>query len=226
VLAEEISVDDLPPEATLGRLPVGLGTGEGTVVTIDITERHALVCGPYRSGRTTTLSTIVRGLHAVATPPSMHLLAPRRTALSSVPGWTSIARGMTECTTRIDELLGVAEARDPDHPEGTIVIAVDDAGELSDMQIAAKLERLVRLGRDVEIRVVAAAETAVVRGIGGPSWLRELRKDANGILLRPEFPDDSSVLNVQLPRRARVNFPAGRGVAISGGTVSVVQIAH
>jgi hypothetical protein len=106
------------------------------------------------------------------------------------------------------------------------VVVVDDGGDLADPALAGPLERLVRAGRNGRLRVVAAAEVASVRGIGGPLWIRELRKDGRGILLRPELPEDASVLATELPRRLRVALPAGRGLVVAGNEAVLTQIAE
>jgi S-DNA-T family DNA segregation ATPase FtsK/SpoIIIE len=220
VLPMEVDGAELPPPADLHALPVGIAGGDLAVHTVDISERHFLVAGSIRTGRTTALATLVRGIAAVPHSPELHLMLVKRTPLSDLDVWTSIARGDEACQQRAGELLARAE-------EGTpIVVVVDDAGELSEMMLSVQLERLVRAGRSSELRIVAAAETGVTRGLAGPSWLRELRKDGNGLLLQPDLPEDSAVFNSALPRRVRAAMPLGRAFAVDAGRATLVQLAH
>jgi S-DNA-T family DNA segregation ATPase FtsK/SpoIIIE len=90
---------------------------------------------------------------------------------------------------------------------------------------AAPLEPVVRRGRDVELRVLAAAErSAAQRAFAG--WLRELRKEEHGLLLDPDLDVDGDILGTRLPRRSSPVFPPGRGYLVERGSVELVQVAE
>ena len=200
--------------------PLGLSDSELTTVSVDLTERHFLVVGPYRSGRTTALRTIAVGLREADPSLELHLLAPRRSALSDLPIWTASARGLEECDVAAADLLARVQKRGGGEP--TLVIVVDDGEELSETAAGAALETIIRLGRNVDVRVVAAAERQGARAFGG--WPREARKEEHGLLLHPELDVDGDLLGVRLPRRTNAVFPPGRGFLVNRGEVELVQV--
>jgi S-DNA-T family DNA segregation ATPase FtsK/SpoIIIE len=104
------------------------------------------------------------------------------------------------------------------------VVVIDDGEELAESLGAAALETVVRRGRDVDVRVVAAVERqAAQRAFAG--WLRELRKEEHGVLLDPDTDVDGDILGVRLPRRSNPIFPPGRGYLVQRGRVELVQVA-
>jgi DNA segregation ATPase FtsK/SpoIIIE, S-DNA-T family len=219
------AIEPLPVDVERAALPapegpsaavVGIGDAELEPFTVDLADRHFLVAGPYRSGRSTALATVVESLRRGPEPPAFHLLAPRRTPLLELPGWASVASGVDECdaaAARLAELTGPA------------VVVIDDGDELAETLAAAPLETLVRRGRDARVTVVAAAERqAIQRACAG--WLRELRKDEHGLLLDPDTDVDGDLLGARLPRRSNPVFPLGRGYAVDRGLVELVQISR
>jgi S-DNA-T family DNA segregation ATPase FtsK/SpoIIIE len=103
-------------------------------------------------------------------------------------------------------------------------VVIDDGDELAESLGAAALETIVRRGRDLEVRVVAAVERqAAQRAFGG--WLRELRKEEHGLLLDPDTDVDGDILGARLPRRSNPVYPPGRGYLVERGHVELVQVA-
>ena len=201
---------------------LGLGDAELAPVTVDLSERHLLVAGPYRSGRSTALATLAGSLSASTPGVELHLLAPRRSPLVDLPLWDSVAAGHEECDRRASELAALVEERNGEGPP--LVVVVDDADELAESAAALPLETVVRRGRDRNARVLAAAErVAAQRAFSG--WLRELRKDEHGLLLSPDTETDGELLGVRLPRRTNPVYPPGRGYLVERGTVELVQVA-
>jgi S-DNA-T family DNA segregation ATPase FtsK/SpoIIIE len=218
-------IEPLPVDVDRGSLPapeapftavIGIGDAALEPFTVDLADRHFLVAGPYRSGRSTALATVVESLRRGPAPPSFHLLAPRRTPLLDVPGWASVASGVDECDAAAARLAELA---------GPAVVVIDDGDELAETLAAAPLEGLIRRGRDARVTVVAAAERqAIQRAFAG--WLRELRKDEHGLLLDPDTDVDGDLFGARLPRRSNPVFPLGRGYAVDRGLVELVQIAR
>ncbi len=200
---------------------LGIGDAELEPAAIDLEERHFLVTGSYRSGRSTALRTVVESLRAATPDLELHLLAPRRSPLTELDGWTTTAEGVERCE---DAALRLGE-RAATGPERPVLVVIDDGEELAEALGAAPLETVVRRGRDVPIRVIAAAERqAAHRAFGG--WLRELRKDQHGLLLDPDLDVDGDILGTRLPRRSSPVFPPGRGYLVERGTVELVQVAQ
>jgi S-DNA-T family DNA segregation ATPase FtsK/SpoIIIE len=195
---------------------LGLGDAELEPLHVSLADRHFLVAGPYRSGRSTALATLVAGLRESSADVPVHLLAPRRSPLLELEGWASAASGIEECDAAAARLADV---------EGPAVLVIDDGDELAETLGSASLETLVRRGRDAGICVIAAAERqAVQRAFAG--WLRELRKDEHGLLLDPDPDVDGDLLGARLPRRSNPVFPAGRGYYVDRGLVELVQVAR
>ena len=110
----ELASLDPAPEPLAAAL--GLGDAELAPVTVDLSERHLLVAGPYRSGRSTALATLAGSLRASTPGVELHLLAPRRSPLVELELWDSVAAGHEDCDRRATELAALVEARDWGRP--------------------------------------------------------------------------------------------------------------
>ena len=220
-------IGSLPVQVLRSRMPAPrtplmavLGIGDETLqpVAADLREDHFVVAGPLRSGRTTALATIVTSLRQGTPGLETHLLAPRRSILAGLGGWTSVAEGLEAARTASDALGALLE-RPAGSPDALVVL--DDGTELAE---AMGLEALVRRGRDTGVRVLAAFEThAAQRAFGG--WLREIRNGRRGLLLAPDPEVDGDLLGARLPRREPVPPAPGRGYLAAAGVVELVQVA-
>lgn len=226
--ADVAGVEPLPARVEVASLPhaerpwhavLGLADAELDAATIDLSDRHFVVVGPYRSGRSTALRTIVESVRESTPGLELHLLAPRRSPLRDLAFWTSVAEGEA-CDDAAQRLADLAAGP----VERPILVVIDDGDELAESLGAAPLETVVRRGRDLPIRVLAASERqAAQRAFGG--WLRELRKEEHGILLQPDADVDGDILGTRLPRRSNPVFPPGRGYLVERGGLELVQVA-
>ncbi|MGA9762046.1 MAG: FtsK/SpoIIIE domain-containing protein [Gaiellaceae bacterium] len=218
LLPTAISGADLPvPEQPLQAV-IGIGSDELEPFGVDISDSHFVVAGPYRSGRSATLAAIVNSLRSRDPNVELHLLAPRRSPLTKLDGWQSVAAGVEECDR---SAAALAENLDV---ERETVIVIDDATELLEIAGAQKLEQIVRRGRDGRVRVVASAEIQSAHRAYAP-WFRELLKEENGLLLDPQLDIDGELFGVRLPRATNAVFPIGRGYAVFRGVFELVQVA-
>jgi S-DNA-T family DNA segregation ATPase FtsK/SpoIIIE len=216
-LPARIERSSLPKPAEPLRAVIGIGDAELTPAEIDLRDRHFLVIGPYRSGRSTALATIVDSLRAGTPGLELHLLAPRRSPLAQLGSWTSVAEGLQACEDTAATLADQVE-------RAPMVVVIDDGEELAESLAASSLETIVRRGRDLHVRVLCASERqAAQRAFGG--WLRELRKEEHGLLLAPDADVDGDLLAVRLPRRTNPVFPPGRGYLVERGAIELVQVA-
>ncbi len=222
VLPATVARDSLAASATLEAITIGLCDEELAPAEVDLSEMHLLVIGPYRSGRSTTLATLLHGLRQVQPQASFHLLAPRRSALSDRGPWASKAAGSEACAESATKLLEQQDAGA--FEQRAAFIFIDDGGELADAKTVHQLKRLVRAGRDSSLRVLAAVETGAARGIGN-SWIRELRREGHGILLQPDLTADGDLLATTLPRRVAAPLSPGRGFLVSRGAARLIQVA-
>jgi S-DNA-T family DNA segregation ATPase FtsK/SpoIIIE len=228
---EAPEVQLLPPVLPRSAIPassapfeaiLGLADGDLEPVSVDLKEGHFLIAGPYRSGRTTALATLALALRIGLPSAPFHLLAPRRSELTGLDFWTSVAHGPKACDASLKTLVQEVEARE--QSDGPLFILIDDGEELAESSEAAALERIVRRGRDTAARIVAAAETqAAYKAYGG--WLREIRKDKQGLLLNPDSDLDGDLFGVRLPRQSRRVVTPGRGFLVQRGSVQLMQVA-
>jgi len=196
--------------------------GQSTLgpVGVDLADGNLLVAGPNRSGRSTALESFAAGLKASTPGIEMHLLAPRRSLLTDLDLWQSVARGASACDDRANELAQLLLERDGSEPP--IVVVVDDGTEIADTPADSALERIARRGRDAAMWVVGAAEsTGALRSYGG--WIPEVRKDRRAVLLNPDADLDGDLVGVRLPRGSG-GLPPGRGYLVRDGAVELVQI--
>lgn len=223
-------IEPLPTRVEAGTLPapdrpltavLGIGDAELAPATVDLTDRHFLVLGPYRSGRSTALRRLAESVREGTRGVELHLLAPRRSPLGELSGWTSAAHGLQAAEDAATRLALDLERRAPGGRP--IVVVVDDGEEVAESMAAPALETIVRRGRDLDLRVLCACERqAAQRAFGG--WLRELRKEEHGLLLAPDADVDGDLLGVRLPRRTNPVFPQGRGYLVERGTIELVQV--
>jgi S-DNA-T family DNA segregation ATPase FtsK/SpoIIIE len=220
-LPSRVERSSLPDPTEPLRAMIGIGDAELTPTEVDLRDRHFLVIGPYRSGRSTTLATIVESLRRGSPGLELHLLSPRRSPLSELGPWSSTAEGLQACEEAAQALAAQVEQRSAGAP---LVVVIDDGEELAESLAAPALETIVRRGRDLKVRAVCACERqAAQRAFGG--WLRELRKEEHGLLLAPDPDVDGDLLAVRLPRRTNPVFPPGRGYLVERGELELVQVA-
>lgn len=218
LLPAEVETGSLGSPVTHLAAALGLDEELETAVA-DLSESHFVVAGPYRSGRTQALITMVRSLRTSTPGATIHLLAPRRSALTDLDAWASAAHGVEECESSLAAL-----AARPGDGDQIVIIVIDDGDELLESTGAFALEKLVRSGRDGNVRVVAALENhALRRSFGG--WGAEIRKDKHGLLLDPDHDVDGDLLGCRLPRRPKKPFPPGRGYLVRRGAFTLIQVA-
>lgn len=219
VLPNHVSRESLGASGD-GLIALGLSDEHLGPANVDLSEMHMIVVGPYRSGRSTTLATLAQGAHRAHPSAGFHLLSPRRSPLRDLDLWSSEAHGLDACAEAaaglLEKLEGAAEEEQ--------FVFVDDGGELTDAMSLNQLERLVRVGRDGGIRVIAAVETGSARGIGA-GWIRELRREGHGLLLQPDLAADGDLLAARLPRRVPAPLTPGRGFLVVRGSTELVQVA-
>lgn len=219
VLPAVVRRDELPPAPHPASAVIGLDDADVAPVVVDLDDGHFLVAGPHRSGRTTALATLALSLRSSSPDLDMFVLSPRRGTLADLGVWTDAARG--RACDALAQKLGdrLADAGDDDR----FVVVIDDAEELIDGMSAGPLDAIVRAGRDLDVRVVAAGERqTIARAFMG--WLSEMRKDQHGLLLVPEPMVDGDILAVRLPRAGGRPFLPGRGYLVRRGNLTLVQI--
>jgi S-DNA-T family DNA segregation ATPase FtsK/SpoIIIE len=216
---------ELPPAgrpvlaASYVRPRIGVDELELQPLELDLDAGHALVTGPPRTGRSSTLAALASDIAACAEPSELYLFAPRRSPLTSLDIWTEQASGFDACDALAHELEN-GLARDRSNAGWTIVV-VDDANELRDSDTDGILETMARRGRDGQVRFLVGADNAQAhRAYSGV--LVEVKRDRTGFLLSPNLDMDGDLLGARLPRR-QLRWPPGRGYLVAGSTISLAQ---
>jgi S-DNA-T family DNA segregation ATPase FtsK/SpoIIIE len=222
VLSTEVSRASLSRDDGLDAVPLGISDEHLDPATVDLTELHFLIIGPYRSGRSTALATLAHGIRQADPAAAVHLLAPRRSPLRDLELWTSMATSAAECSELAGSLIEQLEAGDPGGPLSFLLI--DDGSELADAMSITRLEQLVRAGRELPLRVIASVEAGSARGIG-ISWIRDLRREGHGLLLQPDLAADGDLLAARLPRRVPAPMTSGRGFLVVRGSAELIHVA-
>lgn len=223
----EVLPSDVPRAAltlaeSVESIPLGISDEDLQTATVDLSEMHMLIVGPYRSGRSTALATLAHGALQAHPSAALHLMAPRRSPLRELDLWTTSATNAEHCSEAAGSLLQELEAGRMN--EEPAFLFIDDGGELTDAKLVTQLERLVRGARDSRLRVVAAVETGSARGLG-VGWIRELRREGHGLLLQPDLAADGDLLAARLPRRVPAPLTPGRGFLVVRGTAELIHVA-
>lgn len=217
-LATEVRWPELRVAAQLGarpwRIPVGIA--ERTLAPVDLVVypgEHALVTGPARSGRSSTLLTIAAACRSARPDVTVVAVAGPRSPLGAGD-------------PLVDETLPPSAVGDrlaplTERPDGFVLVLVDDA-ELTE-DAGGVLGGLSTSDRP-DLLLVAAGRNDGIRS-GYSHWTRPLRGSKLGVLLRPNTDLDGDILGTQLPRRARVAMVTGRGYVVNGGESELAQIA-
>jgi DNA segregation ATPase FtsK/SpoIIIE, S-DNA-T family len=222
VLPTHVPRASLTPAGGLDSIPIGISDEHLGPVTVDLSQLHFLIVGPYRSGRSTALATVAHGVRQANPRATLHLISPRRSPLRELDLWAEVALSSEECA----ELAGslVERLEQGEFQSAPSVLFIDDGGEIADAASVTRLERLVRVARDSSLRVVSSVEAGAARGIG-VSWIRELRREGHGLLLDPDLAADGDLLGARLPRRVAAPMSAGRGFLIVRGTAELMHVA-
>ena len=227
--SDAITVDDLAlagGRASTDTLTVAFGQSgaSDSVAFVDVGDVGTFaVFGPDRSGRTNALAVVAAGLMAANPTMDAYLLAPRRTRLTAMPGWTEVAAGTDACDELARRLADMASTRQGEAPTPWLVV-IDDGDELADTGGTTALAALLRRGRDCGLILLAAAQTHTVhRSFGG--WLTDLRKAKHAMLLMPDLELDGELVGARLPKKSSRRFPTGRGYLVRRGEVDYVQVA-
>jgi len=202
-----------------GPLWTVLGVGGDAVepVGVDLAENGPgfLVAGPARSGRSTALLTLARGLAVGGCP--VLVVGARRSPLRNEKGRAGVLDVLTDlCDRCADQLRHHLQA------PGPLVVLADDAEDLADTPVGQVLLEAVRPS-DVPRAVVLAGATdrlsATYRGV-----VAEARRTRCGLLLNAASPLDGDLLGLRLPHLPPMPAP-GRGVLALRGQATVVQVA-
>ncbi|TYK43289.1 FtsK/SpoIIIE domain-containing protein [Actinomadura decatromicini] len=201
---------------------VGVGGDTLAPVGIDLLDDGPgfAVAGPPRSGRSTTLRTIVHSLLDPAVGGGLVpvvLVTPRRSPLRLLSGHPGVL-GLLTADSDPDDLI------DAIGDEHRYAVVVDDAELLDETDLDDALRDVLRTARDGEHAVIIGGTTADL-GRGYRGFLSDTRRSRSGVLLSIESPDDGDLFGLRLPRNAPLGGPTGRGLFVATGMTTQIQVA-
>jgi len=210
--ALEGRVESAPPIARLPRcipstdLPatdgdrVVIGLGHKTLKPVSISlDGIFVVTGPPGSGRSTAMRTIVRNARSARPAAAFHLLSVRQGELADEPHWGESAVSPGSARAVSERLVGLFEG-DADPATARLIGVARRSG------------------------AVVIAETDTVTGSGAWAVHGQLKAARSGIALQPDEADGIGLFRVQFPRVRRSEFPVGRGILVTDGHISRVQV--
>ncbi|MBS1837507.1 MAG: hypothetical protein JST64_07400, partial [Actinobacteria bacterium] len=192
--------------------PIGMRADDLSTAWLDLTNHHALVLGPPRSGRSTTLATIAAQLGGPG----------RGCEVVRLDGHAP--DGAVDALSALER----SAAGDPGDPNRRWLVVVDDMPELLDGPDGAVLDglldRLLRRIRTAPVRIVASGEADAVARCYGDS-VRRLRSGRQGILVRPDPDLHPGLLHTVLPLHDEIPAAPGRGWIVTPDGAVAVQVA-
>ena len=216
VLPESVSVDALLGAGRPSReplfIPVGIGDETLEPAGFELFEGdHALVAGPSRTGRTTSLLVVADVVSRLYPEIGLVGIAIRRSALRDCPALDQVITAPEQ----IAEL--VAELRAAD---GLRMLLIDDADAVDDP--ARALSDL--FGAPLaNLHAVVAGRTDALKSLG--HWSVGVRRARTGLLLQPDVQVDGQLLGVTLPRRPAPPVRPGCGYRVDPGGFELMQVA-
>jgi DNA segregation ATPase FtsK/SpoIIIE, S-DNA-T family len=196
----------------LVRVPVGLSDEDLEPAWLQLHPgEHAVVAGPPRSGKTSTLVLLAQALRRA--DPELILVGLCRA------GTPLHGLEVLDASGPPDALAAVLKAA-PDDARPWVVL-IDDATRFDDTD--RLLEGLTSASRG-DLHVIGSARTDELRSDFG-QWYRPLRRSRTGLLLQPDLPGDGDLLGARLPRRVPVPLVVGRGFLVTAGSAELVQVS-
>ena len=203
-----------------GRCSIALAIGGDDLglipVAMDEVGNGVLVTGPRRSGRSTALA--FGASTALAGGARLVLMLPRRSALAALADREGVAAVLGP-DTKPDELRKVLKEQTTE-----TLLVVDDFDVLgNDHPLGPVFEEHLKACRDAAGGVLIACGIDEVGGMYR-GIVAQVRKNRTGLILAPRGADDGSHLSVRLPRSIGGPVPKGRGVFVTTGGWSWVQV--
>ena len=216
-MPKEYPASDLPDSHNGS--PV-LGIADNTLGAIEFEPVGLfLLAGPPGSGRSNALTVLQRSLLRFDPATRVYYIGNARSPVAALSGWTACATTVEEAVVLAKDLA--AAVTDPD-TEGRIAIFVESIGDFLQSPADAPLVQLIKDVKRSDHLLVADGETAGWTS----SWplMAEIKSARRGLLLQPDTMEGDLILKTSLPRLGRAEFPAGRGMFISRGKFSRVQL--
>ena len=200
--------------------PLALGLAEETLEPFALEPAGAFaLAGPPGSGRTSALRVIAERLFERGDMP-VYYVGNKRSPLADDPRFAARATTI-EAATELAKL--VREIVIDEESTSRVAVIIEQLGDFLQSPADAPLVDLVRAIKREDHFAVAEAESS--------SWVTswplfgEFKSARRGLLLQPDSTDGDVILKTTLPRLKRSEFPVGRGMLVSSGAATRVQLA-
>jgi len=216
----------LPEVVDLSNLPVADAEGRPVLGVLDETlgpigfdaDGLILVSGPTRSGRTSTVRSVVASMRRVGLGDraAVYIGWPR-SPLATLD-WNRIGLGTSDAASLAGEISReIGEGLAPG------VVVIDGVADFVNSEADSSLQELVKACRKGGVALVVEGETSELLS----SWplLQAIKAARHGIILQPEQSDGDALFKTPFPRVRRTDFPVGRGIYVRQGRSYRVQVA-
>jgi len=213
-------VTTLPPPEHQLRIPLGVADLTLEPVEVDLVRQNLVVFGAPTSGRSSAVATVALGLAAAPGAPPLVGLGGLTSPLGDLDCWKVSGFGRSQHAAAIDQAGALVAGYEGS--EVLLVLVIDAVEDLGAMELGARLEALVRSDA---VRVVAVAEPVTIdRAFSG--WVSELKRNRACLVLQPAGSSAVEALTgVKAPLRPGQPFVAGRGVLVTHGRPTLLQVA-
>jgi DNA segregation ATPase FtsK/SpoIIIE, S-DNA-T family len=194
---------------------VGAGGDAAEPLGLSLAGSSALVAGPGKSGRSTTLATMATWLGEHETP--IVALVAGRSALADVRGGAGILDVVER--TEVSQLRDLLASR-PD-----CCLVADDIERLIDTEaedvVLQWFKSPERVTGSLLVGGNAADLTSLFRGLSVVA-----RRSGQGVLLSPTSYADGELLGVRVAATDHADLRPGRGLLVRNGSATPIQVAH
>ena len=197
---------------------VGVGGDEIDAVGFDLARTPvAMVGGPARSGRSTTLLSITESV--LRGGAEVVIAAPRPSPLRDLAGRQGVRAVLTDTELTEEALQPLMESGDQ-----SVVLVIDDGELLKDIPAKDYLKRLQRTAADSGRAIVLGGDSSEI-GSGFSGWQVDM-KGRQGVVITPQSATDGELIGVRIPRSSMGGpAQAGRVMANLGdGTLQTIQV--
>lgn len=225
-------VGSLPEQVRLADLPVLDGTDPVIGVADDtlgpcgvVLDAPLLVAGPPRSGKATTIQSIITAVGRTREVVDLVYIGEGRSWIARKDQWThEVVAGpeVGDLLSKVEAALGVGSVPAVGAHASTVVF-IEDAAKVGGWGDADRIGVLVQHVVDGGGVVLAEGETSTLSGTYG--LMQVLKASRTGIVLVPDQYDGESLFKTPFPKLSRVDFPPGRGLYVRGGRARKVQVA-
>lgn len=209
---------ELGPPLAPGNIALAVGGDDLGLIPVSMEEigNGVLVAGPRRSGRSTAL--MFGAQRALDGGTRVVLVLPRRSPLIALEGCDGVL-GRLGLESKPDDLKALLQ----EEPENTLIVVDDFEIMGGDHALGPVIEEHLRTCRDANGGVLVGCGIDEVSGMYR-GVVAQVRKTRTGLVLAPRSSEDGAHLSARLPRSIGGPVPKGRGVMVTTGGWSWVQV--